>query len=160
MNRDLAHHDALLRAAIERHSGRVFKTVGDAFYAAFPSPQEAVEAALEAQRALRRELPHVRVRMAVHTGRAEERDGDYFGPALNHVARLLAAGHGGQVLLSRPTAEEVEPALPEDTGLRHLGHHRLRDIAAAETIFQLAPPDLPLRVPPLNNLDVAFPTRV
>src|SRR5947208_12466977 len=79
MHRDLAHHDALLRTAIERHSGHVFKTVGDAFYAAFTEPQESVEAALEAQRGLRRELSHVRVRMAVHTGRAEARDGDYFG---------------------------------------------------------------------------------
>src|SRR5438128_2219438 len=156
MHRDLAHHDALLRAAIERHSGHVFKTVGDAFYAAFPSPRDAVEAALEAQRGLLRELPHVRVRMAVHTGRAEARDGDYFGPALNHVARLLTAGHGGQVLLSQPTAEQVRPALPGDTQLRLLGHHRLRDIAASETIFQLAPPDLPSKFPPLNTLDVAF----
>src|SRR5437867_11071083 len=79
MHRDLAHHDALLRSAIERHHGSVFKTVGDAFYAAFPDPQPAVEAALEAQRGLRRELPHVRVRMAVHTGRAEARDGDFVG---------------------------------------------------------------------------------
>src|SRR5438128_2512475 len=156
MHRDLAHHDALLRAAIERHHGHVFKTVGDAFYAAFRTPEGAVEAALEAQRGLRRELHHVRVRMAVHTGRAEARDGDYFGPALNHVARLLAAGHGGQVLLSRATAEQVQPSLPEDTQLRLLGHHRLRDIAASETIFQLAPPDLPSKFPPLNTLDVAF----
>src|ERR671937_327058 len=66
MHRDLARHDALLRAAIEQHLGHIFKTVGDAFYAAFAQPHDAVEAALEAQRALRRELPHVRVRMAVH----------------------------------------------------------------------------------------------
>src|SRR5947207_274527 len=86
MHRDLAHHDALLRAAIERHQGHVFKTVGDAFYAAFPEPHGAVEAALQAQRGLCRELPHVHVRMAVHIGAAQERDGDYFGPALNHVS--------------------------------------------------------------------------
>src|SRR5687767_2189754 len=110
MRAALGRHDAILRAAIEAHGGVVFKTVGDAFYAACVTAPPAVEAALAAQRALQAErwdatLGQVRVRMALHTGAAEQRDGDYFGPALNRVARLLAAGHGGQVLLSTVTTE-------------------------------------------------------
>lgn len=152
----LARHDALLRAAIESHGGCVFKTIGDAFCAAFAGATDALRAAIAAQRALRREVPELRVRMAVHTGEAQPRDDDYFGPALNHVARLLGAGHGGQVLLSQATAEEVSRTLPADTELRPLGRHQLRDIAAWETIFQLELPDLPARFPPLNTLNVAF----
>src|SRR5688572_3604256 len=101
----LARHDTLLRAAIEQTNGHVFKTMGDAFCAAFASVRDAVRGAMEAQRALHQELPDVRVRMALHSGEAQARDGDYFGPALNRVARLLAAGHGSQVLLSQSTAE-------------------------------------------------------
>src|SRR5690349_5670915 len=95
----LARHDALLRVAIERHAGVVFKTVGDAFCAAFAMAPNAIEAALDAQRSLAAgttDLP-LRVRMALHTGTVEQREGDYFGPPLNRVARLLSAGHGGQV---------------------------------------------------------------
>src|ERR687886_1421908 len=104
----LARHDALLPQAIERHGGHVFKTVGDAFYAAFATPAAALEAALTAQHALAREpwptaVDTLRVRMALHTGVAEERDGDYFGPPLNRVARLLAAGPGGHIPLPPAT---------------------------------------------------------
>lgn len=100
----VARHDAIVRDALERHGAYVFKTVGDAFYAAFALPEEAIAAALEAQRKLAGEdfsgVGGIRVRMALHTGSASERDGDYFGPAVNRVARLLAIGHGGQVLVS------------------------------------------------------------
>lgn len=82
MRADLACHDALLRRAIEQHGGEVSKTIGDAFCAAFADPRQAVEAAVAAQRALHKELPQIRVRMAIHTGAAEARDGDYFGLAL------------------------------------------------------------------------------
>src|SRR6266542_1509003 len=90
MRRALARHDAILRSAIEAHGGQVFKTWGDAFCAAFSSVPDAIEAGLAAQRALLAEVPRVRVRMAVADGAAELREGDYFGPALNRVARLLA----------------------------------------------------------------------
>jgi WD40 repeat protein/class 3 adenylate cyclase len=156
MQAALAHHDALLRQAIESHHGQVFKTVGDAFYTVFSSPHEAVEAAVAAQRVLQQELPQIRVRMAVHTGEAEARERDYFGPALNRVARLLAAGHGGQVLLSRAMAEQLRAALPEEVGLRSLGEHRLRDLPYREAIYQLLPAGLKSEFPPLNTLDVAF----
>jgi class 3 adenylate cyclase len=110
MKAALARHDVLLRAAIEAHSGHVFKTVGDAFCAAFAAAPDALDAALEGQRAFQGEPWHeqigaLRIRIALHTGTAEERDGDYFGPPLNRVARLLSAGHGGQVLLSQVTSE-------------------------------------------------------
>ena len=87
MQQALPRHDALLRQAIESHGGAIFKTVGDAFCAAFASPQPAIQAAIAAQRLLHQELPWLRVRMAVHTGTAEHREGDYFGSALNRVAR-------------------------------------------------------------------------
>jgi hypothetical protein len=156
LHRTLARHDALLRTAIGAHHGHVFKTIGDAFCAAFASAQDAVQAAVGAQQALHREVPQLRVRMALHTGQAELRDGDYSGPALSRVARLLVAGHGGQILLSKATAERIQPSLPDGTRLRRLGMHRLRDLTTRELIFQLIPPELPSHFPPLNTLDVAF----
>jgi class 3 adenylate cyclase len=120
MRADLSRHDALLHQLLPAHGGHVFKTIGDAFCAAFPTTREAVQAARAAQEALRRELPQLRVRMAVHTGEAEARDGDYFGPALNRVARLLIAGHGGQILLSQAAAEQLREALPADTHLQSM----------------------------------------
>src|SRR5579863_3262495 len=97
----LSRHDALMRDAIAAHGGETFKTVGDAFYAAFTTAPAAVAAAIDAQRALAAEdfsaIGGAFVRMALHTGTPQERDGDYFGPTLNGVARLLAIGHGEQV---------------------------------------------------------------
>jgi len=104
MRAALAHHDQILRQAIGATGGQVFKTVGDSFYAVFSSPSQALQASLDAQRALGSAAwatfglaSPLQVRMALHAGAAEWRDGDYFGPPLNRVARLLAAGHGGQV---------------------------------------------------------------
>src|SRR5213594_4480961 len=109
MKSALAAHDALIRLSIEEHGGRIFKTVGDAFHAVFPEAESALRAAIESQRILHQQtwkgIPGLRVRMALNTGTAEERAGDYFGPALNRLSRLLAAGHGGQTLLSL-TAKE------------------------------------------------------
>src|SRR5438105_1419210 len=120
-------HDTILREAIERNGGIVFKTVGDAFYAAFGRPTAALAAALAAQTALAAEpWPEtcvIAVRMALHTGVAELRDGDYFGLALNRVARLLSAGHGGEVLLSQATHELIQDDLPDGVGLRDLSYH-------------------------------------
>src|SRR4051794_37018001 len=108
MQAALQRHDTILRHSIEGHSGYVFKTMGDAFCAAFPTAPDALHAAIDAQHALSKEqwpsvLGTVRVRMSLHTGSAEERGGDYFGRPLNRIARLLSAGHGGQVLLSEVT---------------------------------------------------------
>src|SRR5215218_5228997 len=157
MQAALARHDELLRRAIEEHGGYVFKTVGDAFCCAFPTAPDALEAALEAQRLLLKEQwaesGPLRVRMALHMGAAEERDGDYFGPPVNRVARLLSAAHGGQVLLSAATHEMVRDQLPAGMSLAELGEHRLKDLFRPERVFQLLTPGLPSEFPPLRTLD-------
>jgi len=153
----LARHEAILRQAIESRGGVVFKTIGDAVCAAFSSAPQALAAVLAAQRALQAEAwgaaGVLRVSMALHSGSAEARDGDYLGLPLNRVARLLAAGHGGQILLSLATQELVRDQLPDDTVLRDLGAHRLKDLARPEPIFQLIAPNLPAIFPALNSLD-------
>ena len=140
-----------MRAAIENSGGYVFKTVGDAFCAAFPTAGDATQPAEAAQRALIAESwpdgATVRVRMALHTGECEERDGDYFGPAVNRVARLTAIAHGGQVVVSRPTADVVRDHLPSDVRLRDMGTHRLKDLSRPEVVFQLEVDGLPSRFP-------------
>ncbi|MBI3970659.1 MAG: AAA family ATPase [Chloroflexi bacterium] len=93
------------------------------------------------------------MRIALHSGAAQERDGDYFGPALNRVARLLAIGHGGQTLLTLPTEELVRDNLSEGASLRDLGERRLKDLIRPERVFQLVTPDLPQTFPPLRSLD-------
>ena len=154
----LARHDGILREATETRGGYVFKTVGDAFCTVFTTAQDALEAALTAQRALvsearSEEIGSLRVRMALHTGAAEERGGDYFGPPLNRVARLLSAGHGGQILLSLAAQELVREQLPEETALRDLGERRLKDLFRPERVFQLIAPNLPSEFPPLRTLE-------
>jgi predicted ATPase len=132
----LARHDAVLHEAITARRGVVFSTAGDAFAAAFWTPQEAVEAAVAAQAALVTEtgagLVALQVRMGIHTGTASERDGDYFGPTVNRAARIMAAAHGTQVLVSDATARLVR-----DVGLRDLGEHRLKDIDEPERLWQV-----------------------
>jgi predicted ATPase/class 3 adenylate cyclase len=146
MGRALARHDHLLRTAIGSHGGVVFATGGDGLAAAFGRAGDAVEAALEAQSSLAAASwpPPVdlRVRMGLHTGEAEERDGDYFGPAVNLAARLMAAAHGGQVVVSSTTKEIVEGALVDDVALVDLGEHRLRGVASPHRLFGVRAPGL------------------
>ncbi|MBC5825003.1 MAG: adenylate/guanylate cyclase domain-containing protein, partial [Candidatus Eremiobacteraeota bacterium] len=150
-------HDALQSAAIGQHGGRVFKTIGDAFCSAFARPEDAVLAALAVQRELAAEkfsaVGGIRVRMALHTGTADERNRDYFGPAVNRVARLMSISHGGQVLLSDVTRGLVQSDLPAGTTFSDLGSHRLKDLALAEHVWQLNGADLPAQFPPLKSLD-------
>jgi predicted ATPase len=127
MSGALAAHDQTIRAVVDRHGGSVFKHTGDGLCAVFASAPSAVTAAVEAQAGL--ELP---VRMGVHTGEAESRDGDYFGPTLNLTARVMDAGHGGQVLVSSATA-----GLIRDRALVDLGEHRLKGLDRLERIFQV-----------------------
>ena len=159
MQRALARHDDLLRHVIEMNDGYVFKTVGDSFYAAFHTPVAAAGAALDAQHALAAEkwkgIPSMRVRMALHTGAPEARDGDYFGPPMNLVARLLAAGHGGQILVSFATRELLHGVLPDAVDLRDMGEQRLKDLDRPEHVFQLIDPTLSSDFPPLRSLEVA-----
>lgn len=152
----LARHDELLLRAFERHGGQVFATSGDGFSVAFHRAQDAVAAALEAQLALMSEdwaREQLRVRMAVHTGEAEERRGDYFGPALNETGRLLTAGAAGQVLVSAATREVLGPRLAEGVGFRDLGEHSLRDVIRPMRLFQLIHPELLAGFPPPQTLD-------
>ena len=157
MARAVARHDELLRAAAAKHNGSVFKTVGDAFCVAFARPQDAVAAAIDAQLALRAEdfssVGGMRVRMAIHTGAAEERDGDYYGPPVNRVARLLAVGHGGQVLISQASTDLLYGSMPEHAGVRDLGQHRLRDLVRPEQVHQLVAPGLEEIFPSLRSLE-------
>jgi predicted ATPase/class 3 adenylate cyclase len=149
-------HDALVRRSIADHRGYVFKALGDAFCAAFARAEDAVDAMLDVQRRLAAEdfseLDGLPVRAAIHTGTTHERDGDYFGPTVNRVARLLAIGHGGQILLSAATAALVQGNLPPKTRLRDLGEHRLRDLARPERVYGLSAPDLAVDLPPLRSL--------
>jgi predicted ATPase/class 3 adenylate cyclase len=154
MARAMARHDAIVRSAIESFGGYVFSTAGDAFAAAFARAPDAVEAALAMQRSLHTEPwpspVSLRVRIGLHTGEAVERDGDYFGPTVNRTARIMAAGHGGQVLASGATAR-----LLDGTGhtVRDLGEHRLRDIEEAERLLQVGADDLPGDFPALRTAD-------
>jgi predicted ATPase/class 3 adenylate cyclase len=146
----LARHDEIVRRAIESHGGHVVKTTGDGFHAAFGTAHDALEAALAAQQALAREPPvqgvAVRVRMGIHTGEARVRDGDYYGSALNRAARLMAVGHGGQVLVS-----EVTHQLAPDVATVDLGSHYLKDVGEVG-IWQLTHPSLERDFPPLRTL--------
>jgi len=157
MEAAVRRHDVLMREAIAAHNGHVFKTIGDAFCAAFSRPEDAIAAMFDAQRALRAEdfsaIDGLRVRAAVHTGTADERDRDYFGPAVNRVARLLGIAHGGQVLVSGVTSDLVQGSLPPKASLRDLGEHRLRDLSRPEYVYQLLGPDLIADFPPLRSLD-------
>src|SRR5271165_1220581 len=158
MQQAVRRHDELMRTIIAEHAGHVFKTIGDAFCAVFWNPSDALAAALHAQLALEETdfsaVDGVRVRMAVHVGTSDERDGDYFGPTLNRVARLLAIGFGGQVLLSGNAAESATSDLPAGVTLRDLGEHRLKDLTAPERVFQLVAGSLQADFPKLRSLGV------
>ena len=141
----LAAHDEVLRGAVEAHGGWLFKHTGDGACAAFASPTGAVDAAIHAQREL--QLP---VRMGLATGEAELRDGDYFGTVLNRAARVMAAGHGGQILLAESTA-----VLLSGVDLIDLGPRRLRDLPTPVQVFQVRAAGLRTEFPALRALDAS-----
>ncbi len=154
MTAALARHDAILRAAIASHHGRVVKTTGDGFHGVFARPDDALGAAVEAQRALANDTGEVlHVRMGVHTGAGEERDGDYYGTAVNRAARLMAVAHGGQVLTTRAVQELVGDEPGDSVELVGLGDHRLRDLAQPIEVFQVVAPGLAREFPALQSLD-------
>src|ERR1700758_5535927 len=144
MRAALVVHDKVLRTAIEAYDGFLFSHTGDGFVAAFASPMSAVNAAIDAQREL--QLP---VRMGIATGEAELRDGDYFGTVLNRAARVMAAGHGGQILLAESTA-----GLLSGVDLVDLGPRRLRDLPTPVQVFQVQAEGLRTEFPSLRALDV------
>ncbi|MBC8140541.1 MAG: tetratricopeptide repeat protein [Armatimonadetes bacterium] len=157
MRGSLSRHDEIMREQIAAHDGYVFKTIGDAFCAAFFTAPDALNAALAAQLAFVDEpwqTPSpIRVRMALHTGTAQVRDNDYFGQPLNRVSRLQGAGHGGQTLMSLATQELVRDSLLPGVALLDLGIHQLRDLARPETVFQLCHPRLTADFAPIKTLD-------
>lgn len=141
MGTAIRQHDALLREIFEASDGYVFKTVGDAFCVAFELPSSAVRAAVEVQRQLAATewgaLGALVVRAGVHSGPAEFRNKDYFGGTLNRAARIEAAAHGGQILVSGVTRDLLQDDPTESVGFRDLGAHRLRSLERPEQLFQI-----------------------
>ena len=157
MARSHARHNDILRSSIQSNGGYIFQEIGDAFCVAFHAPGDALRAALTAQNRLSSETwgeASVRVRMAIHTGKADLLEsGDYQGYlTLSLVQRLMSAGHGGQTLVSAATHEIIHD-LPPNAGLRDLGLHRLKDVVEAERIYQLVAPTLPSDFPKLRTAD-------
>ncbi|HSK66101.1 MAG TPA: adenylate/guanylate cyclase domain-containing protein, partial [Anaerolineales bacterium] len=162
------YHDTILRNAIESRNGFVFRIVGDAFCAAFPTAGDALQAALKAQidlNAKNWEGPPIKVRMGIHTGQADiQPDGEYLGYlTLTRVQRVMSAAYGGQVLLSNTAAELVHGRLPAQVSLRDMGEHRLKGLDGSERLWQVVSPDLPENFPALltlretpHNLPVQF----
>ena len=157
MGAALARHDKLIRAAVETHGGQVFKKVGDASYAAFGGARDSLEAAIDAQRALMAEdwsnVGSLAVRMGIHVGAAELRDGDYFGGTLNRVSRIESAAHGGQILLSQITVELLEDEPLNAVSFKSLGNHRLRNLDRPEHLYQVVVPDLQEAFPPPRSME-------
>ncbi len=153
----LAEHDALCRNVVAQHDGIVVKMTGDGVHAAFTAAAEALAAAIELQCALARlqvdAEQTLKVRMGLHAGIDQYRDGDFFGPAVNRAARVMSAAHGGQILLSHAVLTQIGNDLPPDTQLRELGLVRLRDLASSERIFQVEHPGLQREFPALRSLE-------
>ena len=158
MRAALERHEVIVTAAISDARGDVVKSTGDGLMAVFEQPTSAVEAAMAAQRGLFVEpwdaTCPIRVRMGIHTGDAQQRGGDFFGPAVNRTARVMAAGHGGQILVSGATSALLGNRLPPGAALRDLGDHRLKDLGRPERLFQVTHPDLTADFPPLATLDI------
>ena len=154
MTEALAWHDDVMRAAIENNGGYIFTTAGDAFCAAFPDPMQAAAAAVEGQEVVGSkdwgELGVLRVRMAIDTGIAEERGGDYFGPPVNRASRIMKLAAGGEVLASHTTADLLKHHLDEGIRIERLGERQLKDVAEPEIVFNIefgpaTPPPAPPR---------------
>ena len=160
MRTALGVHDKIIGDSVEQSNGAVVKSTGDGIFAAFPSAEAAAAAAVTAQKQLSEYewdevIGSIEVRMALHTDQAHAKGGDYHGPAVNRTARIEAAGHGGQILLSDATAQALAGALPAGTELSDLGTHSLRGLSRPEVIHQLNAPGLRMSFPPLRTTSVA-----
>ncbi len=159
MREALGAHDALLRRVVEQHHGVVFKTVGDACYCAFGDPADALTAAVEGQRALHSvawpgEIGDLRVRMGIHSGQCARSDADYFGPAVNRVARLVAVAYGEQILVSAATAALARDVLAGSAiALRPVGTSRLKGLSQPEPTYQVVAEGLRADFPPLASIE-------
>jgi class 3 adenylate cyclase len=154
-----ARHHQILREAIESNHGFVFQVIGDAFCTAFHKAGDALKAALDAQQLLQSEPwgdCAIHVRMGIHTGEAEQRNGEYEGYlTLSLVQRVMSAGHGGQILISNVTENLLRGQLPKDISLRDMGEHPFKDVPYPVRVIQVIVPDLQKEFPPLRVLDVA-----
>jgi predicted ATPase/class 3 adenylate cyclase len=152
----LEAHRQILREAFDAHGGQVVDMEGDAAFAVFTSATQAVEAAVAAQRVLANYSwpagSRLRVRMGIHTGEASVRDNGYVGMDVHRGARIMAAGHGGQVLLSQSTRYLIGDDLRTDLAIRGLGEHRLKDLTS-QRLFQLVIPGLDAEFPSLRTLE-------
>ncbi|MEX0826032.1 MAG: tetratricopeptide repeat protein [Acidimicrobiia bacterium] len=158
MKKALSDHDELIRKVVDAHGGKVFKHTGDGALSVFGSAADSLAAAADVARRFS-EMVHpdvgaLKVRIAVHTGEAEERDDDYFGPALNRTSRLLSVAHGGQVLVSLVTERMAGGSVGDGVAFRDLGEHRLRDLARSEQIFQMDIEGVAGDFPPLRTPDM------
>ena len=165
MRQALARYEALATSIVETHQGRLIKSrgEGDSLFCVFARASDAVSCACALQQAFQEEAwpeeTPLKVRLALHTGEADLRDGDYYGSTVNRCARLRALAQGGQVLVSQATQDLVADILLEGSRLKSLGQHRLRDLSRPEQIFQLLHPALPADFPPLKSLGV-LPTNL
>lgn len=164
MKSALAKHDSILKDAVESNNGHIIKTTGDGIHAVFSTAKDAIQASLEGQREFQTSeffSKHpgegkgsevsIRVRMGLHTGEAELRDGDYYGGVLNRAARIMSIGHGGQILISETTLRVVQEHLQDDISTLDLGQHYLKGLNRPEHIYQLNRPDLQQGFPALNS---------
>jgi predicted ATPase/class 3 adenylate cyclase len=157
----LARHDTLIEERVEQHGGVLVRPrgEGDSRFAVFSRASNAVAAASAIQQALHAEPWPVetplQVRLALHTGEADLREGDYYGSAVNRCARLRAIAHGGQTLLSQATHDLVRDSLTPSAELRELGEHRLADLQRAEQVYQLLVAGAPADFPPLRSLEAS-----
>jgi predicted ATPase/class 3 adenylate cyclase len=155
----MTRHDELIESLVEEHHGVIVRPrgEGDSRFAVFSRASEALAAADKIQRAFSKEpwdLPSpLKVRIAIHTGEANLRDGDYYGAAVNRCARLRTLAHGGQILLSQTTRSLVNGSLPKGMNLHDLGEHKLKDLKVPERIYQLIVDGLPTDFPPLRGQD-------
>lgn len=158
----LARHDHLLRHCVETHHGRIVKATGDGVHAAFARAPDALRAAMASQKILSAEdWPDpiaLKVRMALHTGTAEERDGDYYGPAVNRAARLACLGYGGQTLLSQATLDLCRESMPPEVAIKKLGEYALKDLSQPEFVFEAYPAGAEQEFPPLRT-PLALPNK-
>ena len=153
----VVEHQRLLRSAFERHGGQEIDTQGDSFFVAFRRARDAAAAAIDAQRALASHpwpvSAELRVRMGIHTAEPTVQPDRYVGLGVHRAARIMAAGHGGQILLSNTTRELIEDDLRAEVSLRDLGEHRLKDLDRPERLFQVVAEGLPSEFAPLRTED-------
>ncbi|MEJ2302060.1 MAG: adenylate/guanylate cyclase domain-containing protein [Anaerolineales bacterium] len=158
MQAALSRHDHILKDSIIQHGGRLIKSTGDGIHAAFVAPAAAVFAAIAAQKSMQSEswdnTPPLRIRIGLHTGKAQYRQGDYYGSTVNRAARLMSIGHGGQILLSQATQELVKDDLPDRIVLQDMGLHTLRGLTRPEQVYQILVPGLLAEFPPLNSVEI------